>query len=72
MFGVRKMYRFRSVRWLLAAVITTTMLGCATSYHDYEACGVPCHYCAPAPLPYTTYSSCVCHSQPASELIVAE
>jgi hypothetical protein len=40
------------------AVVTALSAGCAADYHAYSGGCVPCVYCPPPPLPYTTYCAC--------------
>ncbi|MFT5522448.1 MAG: hypothetical protein ACI9HK_000392 [Pirellulaceae bacterium] len=51
--------------WLLSALMLVMMslvLGCAQSYQAYSDCRVDCKYCPPAPLRYSHYQGCECHS----------
>ena len=52
------------VRWL-SPLAFVCMIGCASAYHSYSGCRVPCKYCVPAPLPYAQYDERVCHSDAA-------
>jgi len=44
--------------------------GCAPAYRCYSGCRVPCKYCPPAPMPYTPYCGCECHSWAAERYLV--
>jgi len=55
---------YRIVRWL-SPLALVCMIGCASAYHSYSGCSVPCKYCVPAPLPYAQYDERVCHSDAA-------
>ena len=57
----------RSILCLLGAGVMALLFGCASAYHDYADCQVPCKYCAPRPLSYPHYDECVCHSHVAAE-----
>lgn len=54
------------------ALITATGSGCATAYRCYPGCRVPCKYCAPRPLPYSSYFDCACHSTAAERYAFPE
>lgn len=56
--------------WLMGLLIMVQGLGCASQYHRYsDCCGVNCRYCEPAPLPYSHYSGCTCHSKPGARYL---
>ena len=57
----------RNMLCLLGAGLMVVLFGCASAYHDYADCQVPCKYCKPRPLAYPHYDECVCHSHVVSE-----
>lgn len=59
---------------LLSLVLGTAISqgGCAPAYHCYSNGHVPCRYCPPAPLPYTSYPACACHSSQAAKYLKDE
>jgi hypothetical protein len=52
--------------WLAGVALAASLAGCAAAYHDYADGCIPCSYCAPRPLPYTTYEACHCPTPMAS------
>ena len=59
----------KSLPSLLASLVMVVATGCAPAYHSYSGCRVNCRYCPRAPLPYTHYDDCVCHSCAASRYL---
>ncbi len=57
---------------VLAPMVLALIGGCASAYHSYSECCIPCQYCPPPPLPYTQYSECVCHSCAASKYLAIQ
>lgn len=55
----------------IAVVAIVVLAGCAPAYHCYDDCCVPCQYCPPAPLPYTGYCDCQCHSKAAQPYLAS-
>jgi hypothetical protein len=53
----------------LGAIGMMLFMGCSPACHCYSGCHVNCRYCPPLPLPYTSYSGCVCHSSAASKYL---
>lgn len=53
----------------VATLGAIVLSGCASTYHSYSGCEVDCQYCDPAPLPYTCYDNCVCHSRQVSSYL---
>ena len=65
--------RQMAIRQLTATILFSVLLttaGCAPAYHWYDECRVPCKYCAPNPLPYSTYCGCPCHSNAAEPYLM--
>lgn len=54
---------------LLALLVLPLATGCASAYHSYSGCQIPCQYYAPPPLPYPYFGQCVCHSHVASKYL---
>lgn len=65
-----------NIRYWLAAVflgfLATLSAGCGAAYRSYSGCGVDCHYCTPAPLPYGHYRGCACHSCQAARYLAEQ
>lgn len=62
--------KYNQLASLMALLLFTSGFGCASSYHSYsDCCGVNCRYCEPAPLPYSYYPGCACHSKPGARYL---
>lgn len=53
--------------WILGLLSLSCVMGCASAYHSYSDCQVPCRYCPLPPLPYVSYPACACHSNAAMQ-----
>lgn len=51
--------------WIPGLLSLTCAMGCASAYHSYSDCQIPCRYCPLPPLPYVSYPACACHSNAA-------
>ncbi|MCA9246189.1 MAG: hypothetical protein KDA42_03710 [Planctomycetales bacterium] len=60
----------RRIPRLVLLFVLLLVTGCASAYHDYAGCHVPCRYCSLPPLPYTQYG-CACHCCAASAYLTA-
>ena len=61
----------RIARCAIMLSVLALTFGCASAYHSYSGCRVPCRYCPPSPLPYQQYSECVCHSRSVDGYLMA-